>query len=364
MFVFVYIIFIKLIGGDMKEKINRYALISVGILSSLVLLFAIVEYLLPVILPFLIAWMVAAITSGPARSLSLKIKAPEGIIRLVMSLMIIIIFFSSLTILIWQGAVAIFRFLSDIDEGSRLYEVLNTILSPDAPLFGDYLPEGLADGVSGAIERMISGGISMLVDGITSLAAALPQLFFFILVTLISLVYFALDYDKIRIFLTKLLPQKAVDIMGKVKSGILFVIKKYIFSYALILLITYTTLLIGLSILGVGHVAVVALFIALLDILPIIGVGTVLLPWGIFELVTANRFLGIGLIALFVINAIIRQFTEPKIVGKSLDIHPIATLMMIYVGYALFGLIGMLILPIIIVSLGAILKRDNSAEIG
>ena len=347
----------------MKEKISRYALISVGILSSIVLLFAFVEYLIPVIMPFLIAWLVAAITASPARKLSLKIKAPERVIRLIMSLMITIILFALTVIIVWQGAIAVWRFLSDIDEGSKLYEFLNALLSSDAPLLGEHLPEGLAEGVRRALGELISGGLGLLAELITSLAGALPGFFLFIIVTLISLVYFSLDYDKIKGFFKSFLPDKAINVMTKIKEGIIFVIKKYILSYSLILLITYFILLIGLGILGVNHVAVVALFIALLDILPVIGVGTVLLPWGIFELATANKFLGIGLITLFVFNAIIRQFIEPKIVGRSLDIHPIATLMMIYVGYALFGLVGMLILPIIIVSLCAVLKSDNSAKV-
>ena len=141
------------------------------------------------------------------------------------------------------------------------------------------------------------------------------------------------------------------------------ILKKYILSYSLIMLITYLTLLGGFLLLGVDHAPIIALFIAALDILPILGVGTVLVPWSIFELVMGNRFLGIGLIILFVVNAIIRQLTEPKIVGKSLNMHPIITLMMIYVGYALFGFLGMIILPIISVILGSILKQDNSAKV-
>ena len=348
----------------MKDQITRFALISVGILSSIILLFAFIEYLLPVVMPFLIAWLIAAITASPAAKLSRRIKAPERIIRLVMSVLITILFFSLASILIWQGATSIWRFLSDIDEDSRIYDMLSMIFSSDAPVFGDYLPSGLADRISEAVGTLVSSGLSMLGEGIASLVALVPQFFFFIIATLISLVYFTLDYDKITAFLKSILPDKIIGVISKIKGGILFVIKKYILSYSLIMLITYLTLLIGLSILRVPHAVVIALFIALLDILPIIGVGTVLLPWGIFELATADKFLGIGLILLFVVNTIIRQFTEPRIVGKSLDIHPIITLMMIYVGYALFGFVGMLILPIIIVSVGAVLKGDNSTKIG
>jgi predicted PurR-regulated permease PerM len=122
-------------------------------------------------------------------------------------------------------------------------------------------------------------------------------------------------------------------------------------------------MLISFLILGVNHAALIALVVAFLDILPVIGVGTLLIPWAIIELSVGSRFLGIGLLILFVVNTLIRQFIEPKIVGKNLNIHPIATLVMIYVGYSLFGIVGIILLPVIAVSISAVLRKDSSAEI-
>lgn len=348
----------------MKEKITRFALLSVGILSSVILLFLFVDNLLPVILPFAIAWIVAALTVSPARKISKKIKLPERVIRLVLSILITVSFFSAVGILIWQGATAVWRFLSDLDEGNRLYDMIVELFSSDTPFLGGLLPDELAIKISSAAREVISNCLSRLAEGITALGLMLPQFFFFIIVTLISLVYFALDYDKIAAFLKSFLPQKLIESIGKIKNTIIFIIKKYIFSYSIILLITYITLLTGFLLLRIEHAPVLALFVALLDILPVIGVGTVLIPWSIFEFISQNSFLGTCLLILFVINAVIRQFAEPKIVGKSLDLHPIITLMMIYVGYALFGILGMLLLPVILVSIGALLKSDNASEVG
>ena len=72
----------------------------------------------------------------------------------------------------------------------------------------------------------------------------------------------------------------------------------------------------------------------------------------------------VGLLILFVVNAIIRQLAEPKIVGKNLDMHPIATLILLYVGYSLFGLVGLVILPVFALSVSVVLKGDNTTEIG
>ena len=127
--------------------------------------------------------------------------------------------------------------------------------------------------------------------------------------------------------------------------------------------ITYLTIFAGLTLLGVEHAALIALFVALLDLLPVIGVGTVIIPWSIIEIATDNKFVGIGLLVLFVVHTVIRQLAEPKIVGKSLDLHPIVTLILLYVGYALFGIAGLILLPVLAVSLTVALRGDKATEI-
>ena len=347
----------------MKENLRYLALLSVGILCAGILFICFIKYLFPVLIPFLIAWLVASVTVSPARKLSERIKAPERIIRLISSLLIALIFVASAVLILWRTTTALWSFLVDISEQNRLYDLLTTLLSKDIPFLGGILPEELASRVSEAFDSVISSVLSTVAGWVTTLAGGVPQLFFFLLVTLISLVYFALDYDKITNFVKSALPEKAVKLLSKCRVGIIVVLKKYVLSYSLIMLITYITLLLGFLILGISHAAVAALFIAILDILPVLGVGTVLVPWSIYELAVGNSALGIGLIILFVVNSVIRQLSEPKIVGKSLDIHPLLTLIMLYVGYALFGIFGMLLLPIAAVCIISILKGDKSANV-
>ena len=90
----------------------------------------------------------------------------------------------------------------------------------------------------------------------------------------------------------------------------------------------------------------------------------VLLPWSIFEIAMGRHGVGIGLAVLFVVNTVARQILEPKIVGKSLDMHPVLTLLVLYVGYSLFGLGGVLLTPAVALLLAALLgKEDHSAKV-
>ena len=346
----------------MKEKIKLLSIVSVGILSSLILLYIFAKYLFPVLIPFAIAGIVASLSAAVAERLADKIKWPKRIVRLVFSVLITAVFVSFVTIIVWKTSGALWRFFSDINEDSRIYAMLNAVFSMDLPILGNLPPE-FGDNISDAIAKLASGAMSLITGWVTGIATALPQVFLFLVVTFISLVYLSLDYDKIGEFIRSILPSKTIEKIKKLRSNVVTVMKKYVLSYLIILLITYFVILLGLWMLRVAHAPVIAMFISLLDILPIIGVGTILIPWGIIEIVLGNSVQGIGLIVLFAVNAVIRQLSEPKIVGKSLDLHPIVTLMMIYVGYSLFGFVGMLLLPMISVGVSAILKSNNSAKI-
>ena len=102
----------------------------------------------------------------------------------------------------------------------------------------------------------------------------------------------------------------------------------------------------GFVILGLDYSFVLALIIAAIDFLPVLGTAAVLVPWGIVLLMMQNSFLGVGILVLFIVTTIVRQVIEPKILGKSLGVHPILTLLALYLGFKLFGLLGMFLLPL------------------
>ena len=89
-----------------------------------------------------------------------------------------------------------------------------------------------------------------------------------------------------------------------------------------------------------------AFVIAFADLLPVLGVGTVLVPWGLVAILQKNYYLGFGLLILYLVISLIRQFTEPRLIGKSLGLHPLLALFASYAGFLLFGFWGMLLAPL------------------
>ena len=136
------------------------------------------------------------------------------------------------------------------------------------------------------------------------------------------------------------------------------------------MLMTFSELAIGLLIMGVDNSWGVAAGIAVLDILPIVGCGTVLIPWAVVSLVTGKTGLGISLLVLYVIIAIVRNIAEPKIVGQQVGLHPLATLLAMVTGASLFGAAGVFALPIALAVIKQldddgiihVIKKPNQAE--
>ena len=347
-----------------KQKLFDISVIAIGIVAVGILAIFAFEKLIPIFSPFLIAWAVALAVRGPAKKLSRKIHVPERVLRVFLSIFITLIAFGVIAILIWQITAMLWRFISDIGEGNAIYEFFTRLTDPDLPIFGDGIPPELADRLSEALGSMISEALSRIASVLTSLVSSIPKSLLFLLVTVISLIYFSIDLEKINSTVARVVPVKLRKTLREARENLFKVVLGYAKSYILIMLITFAEVFLGFVLIRVEHAPLLALMVAFLDILPVIGVGTVLIPWSIFCFLGGNHMRGIGLLILFVVIAVVRQFIEPRIVGKNLNLHPVLTLVFLYVGYALFGIIGLLTVPILAVAVSALIKEKHSTEIG
>ena len=346
-----------------KEKIELTVTLLVGIIAAAFLFFATVKYILPVAMPFLIGWFVALAVRAPARRIAGVIRVSERIARVLTALVFSLAFFGFATVLLWQTVTLVWNLLSEIGSGENpIYGVL-TSLADGNFIFSDSIPEELASRISDALGEVLSGALTSVAAAITELAGSVPSALLFLLVTVISIIYFAIDLEKINTRVGSLLPNRVGSFLSGVWNSFFKVAGKYTGSYLIIMLMTFAIMTVGLLILGVKNALTIAFIIAVFDLLPIIGVGTVLIPWSILAFATGDHYMGIGLILLFVANTVIREMAEPKIVGRSLGIHPIISLIIIYAGYALFGIYGLLLTPVIAAVIGLFIEKDDTAEI-
>lgn len=188
-----------------------------------------------------------------------------------------------------------------------------------------------------------------LLKGVIDFVLAMPDIMIYVIVTFLATLFLVTDRRTIARYAEEILPNKTFKKISAVVSGCFKTLGKYLKSQCVLICITFIELFISFVILKHGYPLTLAVIVAIVDALPILGTGTVLVPWAIYSAVTGNLSLGIGLMVSYIIITIVRQLIEPKIVSDNLGIHPFVTLIAMYVGFKVFGLFGLIIGPVVMV---------------
>ncbi len=345
------------------DKINyrslSYKLICFAFFAVVGVLFF--KYLFGDTVPFLVAWGLAYLIFPLADELASRLKLSRKLCSFVLVLLVITVIMCLLFLIGNRLLFELQNLLDYLTENSEVIagyfaKILDffSTLSEKLPIINKLQETGLSQSITENVNSFISniwqGLLTNLGSAVPDLAAeivkTLPDIFIVSLVTVISCFYFAVDIDVIQGKIAKIIPDLVLEYLIGLKERIGVGMKRYLRAYAIILCITFTELVIGFLVLGVDYAFVLALIIALVDFLPVFGTGAILVPWGIVLLIMKNYYLAIGIFILFGVITVVRQVIEPKIVGKSLGVHPIATLITLYVGYKLFGIVGMIVLPL------------------
>lgn len=194
-------------------------------------------------------------------------------------------------------------------------------------------------------------------SGIWSTARRIPALFTAFFIGIIACVFMTSDYDNMVMFIRRQLPEERRFVLSKTKGYVLSALGNLMRSYLIMMTLTFFEVLAGLSLLkfiGVyngGYILAIAFVLALLDFLPIVGTGTVLIPWGIICLFAGQTGLGFGILALYGINAVLREIIEPKVLATNLGLSPVVSLIGMYIGLQLFGVVGVVLVPVLLIIL-------------
>lgn len=344
----------------METEYRRAANITVVVAGIAALVWLFFNYALSALMPFLLAAVISVMISPIAGKISGKTKIPRKICAAVM----LIATFSGVTALLY---VAISRLITELGNllrrlsenpeiiGDTLRGILDKLTANGThfsflqKIFDSDALAGLGIDITKALQDATGSFVSSLTSSLPSAAVSLvksvPSALLFVIVFLIAAFYFSADGESIARTLSSLLPGKWQKKLPGIKDKFKKTVMGYIKAYFLIMVLTFCEMLLGLSILGVDYAFIMAIVISVIDILPILGSGTVLVPWAIFAFLTSNTPLGVGLLILYAVTLVVRQFAEPKIVGGAIGIHPLATLASVYLGLRFLGFLGIFIGP-------------------
>ncbi len=316
--------------------------------------YLIFRYLLNLLLPFVIALLVAWLLRPLGRLYRQRApKLASGLI--ILTVLLFYLLLGGLAMLLLVNLITSLAeyfdklpslYTQTIEPGLRdLYADAQNLAARFDPSVGNVvnmvLPQVISS-VGGAVTNFSVAAVGRL----TGLVTSLPSVLISALIAVIASFFTAVSYDSMKAFLQRNLPTRFTETAGYVIHSFRSILRQYGKSYLLVILITFGELALGLVIIGVRRPILIAVLIAIFDIFPVVGSGTILAPWAIISLIQGRTLQALGLAILYAVILVARQFLEPKVVGKQVGLPPLVTLLCMFVGTSLFGVWGLFGLPI------------------
>lgn len=357
------------------EKKRNFIINTAYTLIVVALFYLFFRYAFGTLLPFLVAIAAAMILQKPVSFISRKTPIKRGLASV---LCVLLGFFALISVFVLLG----------IWAGSELKGFIDYIIIQleDVPAFIDkiqdylanglsFLPDKIENSITSFVGNMLSSllnapdkpsGGSMSIDfsslstpllSILDTAKAIPTTLVSILVALIACCFMTSDYKTLRNLVLGFFRPETRDKIVRAKNLLIPSLGKMARAYGKIIAITFCEISLGLGLLKIlgifdsGYIFIIAIIIALIDIVPVLGTGTVLIPWALISLFNGDYAMAIGLVIMYVCITVIRQIIEPKLVAAQLGIPAFLMVIAMFMGTKLFGFIGLFLLPITLVML-------------
>lgn len=333
----------------MRKYLKALVNIAVALIIFL-LVILLVPRLLIFFLPFVVGWIIALIASPMVRFFEEKVKLKRKagsvfVIIAVIGLVVLLFYLVGARLVeevislvsslpeIWESTEAEFNEIGDNFNiiYQRLPENMQTTLSDITAQIGGY--------VGGFLGELGTPTIA----AVGNFAKQLPSIIISIIMALLSSYFFVAERSGINTWFGRHIPKSLQTRYQLVKRSLVRAVGGYFKAQLRIEIWMYLLLVIGFTILQVDYALLIAIGIAFLDFLPFFGTGTVMVPWAIIKILSADYQIAIGLLIIWGVGQLARQVIQPKIVGDSVGVPPIPTLFLLYIGYKLSGVIGMIV---------------------
>ncbi len=344
-------------------------LVLIGVAAYYALSFA-----LPLLYPFLIGWLIAMAIEPAVRFLERRLRLPRWAGVSLMLIIVLAVVSSLLVLLITQVVVELTRlaeFLpSNLDRFNQY--LLDLFLDEDTGIsqlihnVQTYLqnnPEHQKEIVSsirenlGIITQKGTEMITGIIAGIGSFLTDLPYIVAVIVIIFLAALFIGLDWPRMRATINRVLPERVRRTGGIVLKDIRTSLFGFVRAQLTLITITAILVLVGLWILGVKYALTVAIIVGVVDLLPYLGVGAVLVPWSAYSyFFGGDTKLAVGLLILYGVLLVVRQSLEAKLVSSNVGLDPLTTLIALFVGLNLFGFIGLIIGPVSVVIMIALYR--------
>ncbi|MDE5939409.1 MAG: sporulation integral membrane protein YtvI [Lachnospiraceae bacterium] len=348
----------------MRRALKIYLKVSMNLFTALAAVLLCI-FVLPrciwFFMPFILGWLISLIASPVVRffeeKLKVRRKAMTAVVIVAVLAVVVLLVYLLIGKLIKEGV----NFINELPDiwnvilaefnkvGANLQGVYNRMPADMQATIDDIILEmgNYMSSIMGKIELPSFAAVG-------NAAKQIPDIFLGVVMCLLSAYFFVADKGYMAAAAEKFIPASVRYHLDLIRRSFRNAVGGYFRAQFKIECWIYILLVIGLMILGVDYAFLVAFGIAVLDFLPVFGTGTVMVPWAIIELLSENYRMMFGLIAIWLVGQLVRQVIQPKIVGDSIGMDAIPTLFLLYIGYRVAGVLGMILavpIGIIVVNL-------------
>ncbi len=308
-------------------------------------------------MPFLVAFIISLIIEPLIKFIMRKTnltRRTSSIIIFIIVTIIIVGILAWIIITLFSESSSLLQGLNDyVDKASIQIQGFIEQFHFDKIKFSDEILTIVQES-SGDFLQTISSWLKNALNSLINLVTKIPEIAICVGITILALYFICVDKIYILDQIEYHLPKVWVKRLTNHLKDLIQTLGGYLKAEATLILVSFFISLVGLYVLfflkfNVPYPLLMALFIGFVDALPILGSGTVMIPWAIISGLNGDLSLGIAIITLFIIMSIVRQFLEPKLVSKNIGVHPIFTLIAMYTGFKITGIIGLLIGPIVLI---------------
>lgn len=350
-----------------KNEIRENVKLVVNIIISLIILLLCV-FLVPRLfiffMPFVIGWMISCIANPLVVLLErkLKIRRKAGTVVVIVVVIAAVIGMGyGLGVILWRQ---LSGFIGEIpamwetvkQDFDKLGILINQYIGVRSPKFADAL-NNLGNTIGDMITNLPKSLKFSSFEGMGSMVGNIASVIISIIMCMLSAYFFIADREWCTKFLNRYFPKNIMRKYEVFTSSLKQAVGGYFKAQFRIEVWMYVLLLVGLTVMKVRYGILIALLMAFLDFLPFFGTGIVLVPWAIVTVIGGNYLRAIGFLIIWGAGQLFRQLIQPKIMGESIGMEPIPTLFLLFIGYRIAGVGGMLIA----VPLGIIVVNMNEA---
>ncbi len=307
-------------------------------------------WLLKFFLPFVIGWLIAMVANPLVKLLERRLNLVRKHSSVIIVVAVLAGIIGGLYFLIGRVIIEIRLLIVDMPE---IYEAVRLELMEALDSLNRMvarMPAGVQEWFNRTNENL-GGIVSSLMQRIAfptvtvagNVAKGIPGALVNSIVVILSSYFFIAEQDRVRALAGRLIPSSFYSYGGLFRKDLRNLIGGYFLAQFRIMFVVAVVLAVGFVILGVKYGILLAVLIAILDFLPLFGTGTALFPWAVVKLLSGEAAFAVGLILLYVLTQVVRQIIQPKIVGDSMGLPPLLTLIFLYVGFKVRGISGMIL---------------------